>query len=361
MAQTLWTYQKAWDLGNRIGRDGGIPASFPALNNDLLLAYLAGTRAFPLRQVIGWRYGPLPALGYSTNYRDQVAEQGVSLMALGEPDDGDDATDGTFALFNSGRPIHRIRGYLSPFRGSDGEPLVFAAVDLGVWAQKEKQEAMTHSGPVFRQLILELAAGDPVRATPTTAKWLADERLSGRVREVADFAGESFIRLPSGKWWRESDFELDEGVDDAIRHYEVTRRGTCCCNFDPRYQCGGEGQSVFTWEISAHIHSLDTHSFAIDNGELLKIANQYDTEEMWATDSCEAVCNGWLAALIRRCQELKYDLIAATAQITPNQFVDVRAVWEKGDPVPNPVPTPTGRFRKVENLLSRFLNSTPLQ
>lgn len=95
---------------------------------------------------------------------------------------------------------------------------------------------------------------------------------------------------------------------------------------------------MFSWEISAHIHSLDSNSFAIDNGELLNISEKYDTEEKWRTDSCEAVCNGWIAALIERCGDLGYDLISARALISPNQFVDVVAVWSKGDPSPEQVP-----------------------
>jgi hypothetical protein len=96
---------------------------------------------------------------------------------------------------------------------------------------------------------------------------------------------------------------------------------------------------MFSWEISAHVHSLDSNSFAIDNGEILDIANQYDTDERWRTDSCEAVCNGWISALINRCKELGYDLISARALISPNQFVDVVSVWNKGDVSPTPIPT----------------------
>jgi hypothetical protein len=97
---------------------------------------------------------------------------------------------------------------------------------------------------------------------------------------------------------------------------------------------------MFSWEISAHVHSLDSNSFAVDNTELLKIANSYDTTIMWKVDSCEAVCNGWINSVFSLCKSKGYDLLRVKATITPNQFVDVTATWSKGEPLPQPVPVP---------------------
>lgn len=107
------------------------PAPVPdrvMMRDDLRLFYEAGTRggSMPV-YVVGWRYGSLPAGGRSTNFRDGHAEPGVSLMAVGELGTVDN--DGTFALFNDGRPIVRVGGWFAG-RGSDGEPCVVGAVEL---------------------------------------------------------------------------------------------------------------------------------------------------------------------------------------------------------------------------------------
>lgn len=81
-----------------------------------------------LEWVDAWRYGEIPESGSSTNYRDQIREAGVSVMALGNPEDGDDETDGTFAVWTS-RPVVLVSGWLVRHRrGSDGEPLLVGAV-----------------------------------------------------------------------------------------------------------------------------------------------------------------------------------------------------------------------------------------
>jgi hypothetical protein len=79
--------------------------------------------------VTGWRLGSVPACGFSYNFRDNVREYGVSMMAV----DGSDATpDGTFEMFNKGRARVRVAGWLVTHKtGSDGEPMLVDAVEIG--------------------------------------------------------------------------------------------------------------------------------------------------------------------------------------------------------------------------------------
>jgi hypothetical protein len=83
-------------------------------------------------KVTGWRYGNIPAIGHSYNYRDDRPESGVSLMEL----DGDMSAYNideisTMFIAASGRPKVRVSGYLNTVRtGSDGEPLVFDAKNI---------------------------------------------------------------------------------------------------------------------------------------------------------------------------------------------------------------------------------------
>jgi hypothetical protein len=70
------------------------------------------------------RYGSSPRSGISHNFRDDIDEPGVSAHHLAGMDDG---TDKTFMMFNSGRPIVNIRGYLHFRHGSDGEPVIVGA------------------------------------------------------------------------------------------------------------------------------------------------------------------------------------------------------------------------------------------
>ena len=97
--------------------------------SDLQAAcWLAGYRGEPMpRWVSGWRFGSIPECGKSRNHRDDCPESGVSLMAIDGESDG---TDGTFELFNGGRPRVAVAGWLLARRGSDGEPLVLGAVAL---------------------------------------------------------------------------------------------------------------------------------------------------------------------------------------------------------------------------------------
>ena len=74
--------------------------------------------------VFAERIGNAPERGYSLNYREQTGEQGVSVLGLLDPSKGlVKKNDGTFELFNDGERRF-VGGFLTPFKGSDGEPLL---------------------------------------------------------------------------------------------------------------------------------------------------------------------------------------------------------------------------------------------
>lgn len=93
-------------------------------DNDVRQIFELGREGKPLLRVQGWRYGDIPEIGYSHNYRDQCPERGVSLMAL----DGDEPTLGAqlYEACNGGREKIHVSGYFVGW-GSDGEPLVIMA------------------------------------------------------------------------------------------------------------------------------------------------------------------------------------------------------------------------------------------
>lgn len=74
----------------------------------------------------GWRYGNIPESGRSYNYREQVAERGVSMMQL----DGKDKMKTLAEMRGSfdNRPKINVIGLLNPLEvGGDGEPLILCA------------------------------------------------------------------------------------------------------------------------------------------------------------------------------------------------------------------------------------------
>lgn len=95
--------------------------NIPEFAAGMMVGREGGTWDFP--EVTGWRYGDIPINGKSTNYRDECCERGVSLVQI----DGEDETKSFATLGAAGRPKVRVRGYLLPWRGSDGEPLVTGA------------------------------------------------------------------------------------------------------------------------------------------------------------------------------------------------------------------------------------------
>ena len=97
----------------------------------LLIAHEAGFVGNEApRKVQGWRYGKIPASGFSYNYRDNRTEAGVSLMEIDGEETPQDAISAMF-IAASGRPVVRVTGWLNTNkRGSDGEPLVFWAEEI---------------------------------------------------------------------------------------------------------------------------------------------------------------------------------------------------------------------------------------
>ncbi len=79
--------------------------------------------------VTGWRWGKIPPSGQSYNYRDNIAEHGVSVMEVYSTDGAISTIDKVSAMFcASGRSRVEVAGYLNGLRrGSDGEPLLICA------------------------------------------------------------------------------------------------------------------------------------------------------------------------------------------------------------------------------------------
>lgn len=84
------------------------------------------------RWASGWRYGRVPECGFSRNYRDDHAEQGVSMMHIeGEPE----RRSTMYEVFNCQQPRVAVAGWLIGFYGSDGEYLL-----VGVEEEEKKDD-----------------------------------------------------------------------------------------------------------------------------------------------------------------------------------------------------------------------------
>lgn len=81
------------------------------------------------------RIGEIPKTKVSRNFRDQFQENGVSVLWI--EGDENDRGDGTFEIFNDGKKI-RIAGWRSPWRGSDGEPLLLSPKKLSDYTEDFK-------------------------------------------------------------------------------------------------------------------------------------------------------------------------------------------------------------------------------
>lgn len=87
----------------------------------------------PPRWVMAERIGKLPEGGRSTNFAEQRMESGVSVLRIvGEPQ----SDVGTYEMFNPGEKRY-VAGYMIGL-GSDGEPLLVDAVDLGPVGQQNR-------------------------------------------------------------------------------------------------------------------------------------------------------------------------------------------------------------------------------
>jgi len=112
-------------------------ADAPWTNHTWEAAFWEGVRGKDrLRFVRGWRFGRVPARGYSHNYRDDTPEAGVSLMEVtAVADDGplpSGPSDRVSKMFieASNKPRVWVEGWLISARGSDGEPLVVGAREV---------------------------------------------------------------------------------------------------------------------------------------------------------------------------------------------------------------------------------------
>jgi hypothetical protein len=100
----------------------------PAYDRTESIAWEMGFAGKELREVTGWRYGNIPECGLSIDYRDNVYERGVSLMAL----DGDETVSQQAhveTMFCQDRPVVRVKGFFSGY-GACGEPLVIGAEEI---------------------------------------------------------------------------------------------------------------------------------------------------------------------------------------------------------------------------------------
>ena len=85
------------------------------------MAYELGQSGVDLSKqpvVKGWRRGKPPESGISSNYRDDISERGLSLMAI------DNGKPGFSEMFMGDREKYNVEGILLPKKGSDNENLV---------------------------------------------------------------------------------------------------------------------------------------------------------------------------------------------------------------------------------------------
>lgn len=113
-----------------------------ALANYIFEQGLKGEEIGPF--VFAERIGNAPKFGYSLNYRDQTREPGVSVLGLLDPSKGlVKQNDGTFELFNDGERRF-VGGFLTPFKGSDGEPLLIGIQFDGKRHQIKSADPVTY-------------------------------------------------------------------------------------------------------------------------------------------------------------------------------------------------------------------------
>lgn len=93
---------------------------------DMADFFSMGYNGHPLPMLVrGWRYGNIPTSGRSYNARDDKREQGVSMVWV---ETGEETADSVSLMFiKPGRAVVWAEGWLLPWKGSDGEPLLFDA------------------------------------------------------------------------------------------------------------------------------------------------------------------------------------------------------------------------------------------
>ena len=71
----------------------------------------------------GWRWGDIPEIGKSYNFRDDCYESGVSMAYV---DGLGDTSNKIYNIFNGGGKKTFLIGLMLSVKGSDGEPLMIA-------------------------------------------------------------------------------------------------------------------------------------------------------------------------------------------------------------------------------------------
>jgi hypothetical protein len=167
--------------------------------------------------VFAERIGNAPERGYSLNYRDQTGEPGVSVLGLLDPSKGlVKQNDGTFELFNDGERRF-VGGFLTPFKGSDGEPLLIGIQFDGKRHQIKSADLVTrdNAGNVIPLSQRFKVSSEDIRYMPDTI-----QREMGRNIDFANppTAEKAVDALSSEKkpFWRKHD-ELSEGSSVGVR------------------------------------------------------------------------------------------------------------------------------------------------
>jgi hypothetical protein len=139
--QPRQSWRNAYEMGKRAKADGvrsereffeamttteldSLPSESPGWNAFFRAGFY--DKDMP-EYVTGWRYGKIPESDQSTNFREQIAERGVSLMRL----DGEESSSGAkvYEMFNRKGNMLHVGGWYAG-RGTDGEPLIVGAKEI---------------------------------------------------------------------------------------------------------------------------------------------------------------------------------------------------------------------------------------
>jgi len=129
MEKRGWSENSLWQEWLYNGVEGlPNPEGFVDMGPVSRTFFMAGQRG--LKKPVfarGWRYGKIPDSGVSWNFADDRPERGISMMAVWHKDAAI-LKSKTFELFTAaGEKKYVVKGFLSPFLGSDGEPLLVGA------------------------------------------------------------------------------------------------------------------------------------------------------------------------------------------------------------------------------------------
>lgn len=173
--------------------------------------------------VFAERIGNAPERGYSLNYRDQTGEQGVSVLGLLDPSKGlVKQNDGTFELFNDGERRF-VGGFLTPFKGSDGEPLLIGIQFDGKRHQIKSADPITKddNGNVIPLSQRFKATSEDIRYMP------AADREVTRAVNINDFSQDFTGQILKGQKTIETRDTLKNAMQGVLgQRIGLTRTGT---------------------------------------------------------------------------------------------------------------------------------------